>query len=145
MCLRPLLFCDVTYRMLIVVCRRFGTAYRSHRQRPKSPSLLHSKDETGVLCRNLWKTTNIRCVTTKKSKGLSYVLKYRVIMVIFFRNFKPNFNDILVNVHISHNVTWCWNIKVGKYYFARWDLQSPPLQKRKQMNGDLWTCKLSSV
>ena len=35
--LRPLLFWDVTQRMLVAVCRRFGTAYRSHLQGSSSP------------------------------------------------------------------------------------------------------------
>jgi len=66
---------------------------------------------------------NIRCVTTQKSEGLSYILKYRVIMVIFLRNFKTNFYDILEDIRMSQNVSGCWHIKAGQYYFARWDLQ----------------------
>ena len=118
MWLGPSFWCNVTRRRLIAVCRSIGTAYLSHRQ----GRFILKMGPTG------WPETsmnnyNIWCVTTQKSEGLSYILKYRVIMAIFFRNFKTNFYDISEDIRTSQSVSGCWNMKTGQYYFARWDLQ----------------------
>ena len=62
-------FCVVTQRVLTVVHRRLGTAYRSHFQVSSShcsSRLLHPWNSPK-------KTTNIHCVTTQKSESHIYI------------------------------------------------------------------------
>lgn len=98
----PSFLCHVTQRRSIAVRRRFGTSYLSHRQDCFIPKMRPIDcPEKSV------SNYNIRCVTTQKSEGLSYILKYRVIMVIFLRNFKINFYDILEDKRLSQNMSGC--------------------------------------